>query len=244
MGLGKKRPGKKPFKSTKPGAPSDTKKDKAYDDEGFRGIVRIAGKDVSGHIPLRRALLQVRGMGHTLSAAMAAAIHQNLGIAPSFKVGKLTDDQIEKIDAVLHSASKYNLPKYIFNRCSDTTEGTSSHLIMNDLLFAWKQDIEKEKKLYTWKGYRHAYGQKVRGQRTRNTGRTGMAVGVLRKAVLAAQKAAKEEEKPGGRAAAAAKPGEKPAAGAPKAEEKPVAKSAGKPAAKPAAKPAGKKPAK
>ena len=94
---------------------------------------------------------------------------------------------------------------------------------MNDLIFENTQDIEREKKAYTWKGFRHSYGQKVRGQKTRNTGRTGMAVGVLRKAIVAAQGGA-----PAGAAAA-------PAAGA-----KPAASGAPKPAAPaaPAAKPA------
>lgn len=64
---------------------------------------------------------------------------------------------------------------------------------MNDLAFAQRQDIEREKKLYTWKGYRHAYGKKVRGQRTRNTGRKGMALGVLRKTILGAAQAQKAQ---------------------------------------------------
>jgi small subunit ribosomal protein S13 len=34
------------------------------------------------------------------------------------------------------------------------------------------------KEMNSWRGYRHAYGLKVRGQRTRSTGRKGKAVGV------------------------------------------------------------------
>lgn len=204
-------------------------------EEGFRGIVRIAGKDVQGKVPLARALLRVRGIGSTMGKAMAAVIHRELGIDPAAPMGRMTDEQVEKIDAILFHLSDYKLPTYLYNRAADPIEGTPKHAIMNDLLFAWKQDIEKEKKLYTWRGYRHGYGQKVRGQRTRNTGRTGMAVGVLRKAVIAAQKAATAPDARGG----AGKPGAAaPAAGAP-------APAAGaKPAAAPTAtaKPAAKKP--
>ena len=231
-GKSKKRPEKQDKPPEKKGPGGVRIKDEKRE-EGFRGIVRIAGKDVRGHIPLQRALGYVRGIGPTLQQAIATTIHRELDIEPSMPVGKLKEEQVEKIDQVLFNISNHGIPSYLFNRQHDVVAGDSKHLIMNDLLFSWKQDIEREKKLYTWKGYRHAYGQKVRGQRTRNTGRTGMAVGVLRKAVLAAQKAAAAPE---GRAP---KPGEeaKPAGGAaPKVEAKPAAKGEPKAAPKPAAK--------
>jgi small subunit ribosomal protein S13 len=183
-----------------------------------------------------------------MSRAIANILQNELHIDPSIQVGKLTEDQVEKIDKILFDISKYALPSYLFNRRSDSVDGSSKHLIMSDLLFSFKQDVEKEKKLYTWKGYRHAYGQKVRGQRTRNTGRTGMAVGVLRKAVLAAQKAAVAAEakpgRPGAPAGGAAAPAGSPAAPAAGKAPAPAAKAekaAPKAAEKPAGKPAEKK---
>jgi len=83
----------------------------------------------------------------------------------------------------------------MLNRNGDMNTGENKHIIMNDLIFAVTQDVDREKKMYSWKGYRHAYGQKVRGQRTKNTGRSGMAVGVLRKSVIAAQGGAKPAAK-------------------------------------------------
>jgi len=199
------------------------KKAPVSEKENFRGIVRIAGKDVRGEVPLRRALARVKGIGTTLAVAASATLHQELSIDPNMKVGELTDEQIENIDKILQNLNNYKIPPYLFNRRSDFMSGSNRHIIMNDLIFENTQDVEREKKSYTWKGYRHAYSQKVRGQRTRNTGRTGMAVGVLRKAVLAAQAAAKAPAGAGGPAAAAA-----PAAGAApavaaKAEKKPAA---------------------
>jgi len=43
-----------------------------------------------------------------------------------------------------------------------------------------RNDIEREKTTGSWRGYRHMYGLKVRGQRTRCTGRKGGAVGVAK----------------------------------------------------------------
>jgi small subunit ribosomal protein S13 len=214
----KKAPVKKPVKEEK---------------ENFRGIVRIAGKDVKGEISMRRALCSVRGIGQTLAVATSAVLQKELSIDPKTRVGELSEEQIEQVDKILHALQDHGVPQYLMNRRSDFNTGNSKHVIMNDLLFETTQDLERDKKVYSWRGYRHTYGQKVRGQRTRNTGRTGMAVGVLRKAIIAAQ----------GGAAAGAKPGAvgAPAAAAPAAGGKPAVPAAKPAAAKPAAKPAEKK---
>lgn len=195
-----KKETKKREKKSKP-AQKPTKKKPVEEKEGFRGIVRIAGKDMKGEIHLRRALLRVRGISHSLSVSACAALQSELGIAPNTKVGELTDDQIEKIDKILFTLQDHKLPQFLLNRRTDFDSGKNKHVIMNDLIFSLTQDIEKEKKSYTWRGYRHAYGQKVRGQKTRNTGRQGMAVGVLRKAIIAQQKGkaggAKKDDKGG-----------------------------------------------
>lgn len=155
-----------------------------------KGIKRLAGKDVSGDYPLPKALLRVRGIGKSLNRAVAKLVSAKLGVPYNIPVGDLSDEQFESVDKILNSLHQHGLPEFMLNRRKDYREGTTKHVIMNDLIFANKQDVEKERNIYTWKGYRFAYGQKARGQRTRNTGRVGMTVGVLRKAVLAQAKAA------------------------------------------------------
>lgn len=210
--MAKKPPEKKPAKK------QPVKEEK----ESFRGIVRIAGKDVKGQVHLRRALTAVRGISHTLAVAASTVLEKELSIAPDTRVGDLSEEQIEKIDSVLNSLQDHGVPAFLLNRRVDFNSGNDRHVIMNDLLFETTQDLDREKKAYSWKGFRHTYGQKVRGQRTRNTGRTGMAVGVLRKAIIAAQ----------GGAAAGAKPGAPAAGAAPAAKATPAAKTAAKPAEK------------
>lgn len=205
---------KKKAPAPKKAAPKQAKPQKEQK-EGFRGIVRIAGKDVKGEVKLVRALSRVRGIGQTLAVASARAIKKELSIDPMGQVGDLSEADIEKIDAVLHNLQDHEVPAYMLNRRGDFNTGTNKHVIMNDLIFEVTQDIDREKKMYSWKGYRHTYGQKVRGQNTRNTGRSGMAVGVLRKAIIAAQgggagKAAGQKSGGGGKPAAKAeKPAEK-----------------------------------
>jgi small subunit ribosomal protein S13 len=210
------------------------KKPQTEEKETFRGIVRIAGKDVKGQVTLLRSLDAVRGIGHTIAAAAARVIQKELSLEPTMRVGDLTEEQVENIDKILYTLHEHKeVPKFLLNRRSDFLTGTDRHIIMNDLIFENTQDVEREKKMYTWIGYRHTYGQKVRGQRTRNTGRTGMAVGVLRKAIIAAQGGAVAGAKPGGAgapAAAAAPAAAKSPAAAAKAAAAP-AKTTAKPAA-------------
>jgi small subunit ribosomal protein S13 len=180
---------KKAPKKEEKKAPPKKAKPKPAEKPGkeLRGIVRIAGKDVKGEISLRRALIYVTGIGHTMANVASSVIKRELSIDPDAPVGEYSDAQIEKIDNILFNLQDHKLPTFLLNRNKDFMGGKNRHVIMNDLVFEVTQDVEREKKLYTWKGYRHAYGQKVRGQRTKNTGRSGMAVGVLRKSVLAAQ---------------------------------------------------------
>jgi len=73
------------------------------------------------------------------------------------------------------------------------------HLVTSDLIFYVRNDIEREKKIKSWRGVRHSLGLKVRGQRTRTTGRTGVTVGVRRsKAAQAAQQQQKAQASSGG----------------------------------------------
>ena len=90
------------------------------------------------------------------------------------------------------------------------------HLLTSDIPFTLRNDIERERVTVSWRGYRHLSGLKVRGQRTRTSGRRGGAVGVAK----------------GGLAA----PVKKGNAGAPAADAAaPAADAAAAPAATPAA---------
>ncbi len=186
MGKTGKKPKKKDAsKKVKSKKVKDKKINKKDDVEtkskSLRGIVRIAGKDLKGELKLNRALLYVRGISHSLRNVIAKLISKKLGIPYNVQIGSLTDEQIESIDNILMNLSDKDLPAFLLNRRKDMATGENVHVIMNELAFAIRQDIEFKKKTRTWQGYRHMRGKKVRGQRTKNTGRRGLAVGVVRK---------------------------------------------------------------
>src|SRR5205823_3428254 len=71
---------------------------------------------------------------------------------------------------------------------------TDLHAVGADVEIRRRDDINRMKMIRSYKGVRHETGQKVRGQRTRSNGRTGLTVGVTKKAALAAAQAKKAEE--------------------------------------------------
>ena len=62
--------------------------------------------------------------------------------------------------------------------------GDDLHMIASDLDLRNRDDIELMRETRSWKGERHSRGLKVRGQRTKTTGRTGRSVGVSKKRVM------------------------------------------------------------
>jgi len=151
------------------------------DDENMRGIVRISGKDVEGHLPIKKAMYAIKGVGRRYAFICAEIAHQKLGIDPEHQVGLLTDKQLEELEQIIVNPKEHNIPVYMMNRRKNYLTGEDEHLITNELGFAIKTDVEKEMKTKSWRGISHMYRKKVRGQRTKSTGRKGSTMGVSRK---------------------------------------------------------------
>ena len=86
------------------------------------------------------------------------------------------------------------IPPWMVNRPHDWETGVDLHLYSSDVDLRLRDDINRMKMIRCYRGIRHEQGQKVRGQRTRSNGRTGLTVGVIKKTAIAAAKAAKKEE--------------------------------------------------
>lgn len=123
------------------------------------------------------AISQIKGIGINL----AYSIVRIANIDPDTRVGFLSDADIKRLENVIRNPKKYGVPTWMLNRRKDLETGEDLHLIGSDLVLRVKMDIDLMKKIKCWKGVRHALGLKVRGQRTRTTGRTGQTVGVTRR---------------------------------------------------------------
>jgi len=156
----------------------------------FRHIVRVKGTDLDGSKRLLYGLTKIKGVG----VSLANAIVKTAGFRPDIRLGELTETETAKVEDIISNPTKYNIPAHLLNRRKDQSTGQNLHLVTSDLTLRTRMDIDHMKNLKTWKGIRHSLGLKVRGQRTRTTGRKGKAVGVKKKAVITA---AREKEKRG-----------------------------------------------
>ena len=147
----------------------------------FRHIVRILGTDSAGTLKVSYAVKSIKGV----SLSLSNAILKKAGINPETRAGFLTEADINKIEDIIKDLSKHGLPSWLMNRRKDATTGKDLHMITADLALRTKTDIDEMKEIRSWRGYRHAYGLKVRGQRTKTTGRAGKALGVKKKALMA-----------------------------------------------------------
>lgn len=140
----------------------------------YKHILRIAGKDIEGGKKLIVALSEIKGVGYNF----AQVLIQSLNINPNMRVGFLTENDIHEIEQGISNPARAGIPQWYLNRRKNMDDGSNNHIITSDLDFAASNDIEREKLVMSWRGYRHMFGLRVRGQCTRTTGRRGGAVGV------------------------------------------------------------------
>lgn len=160
----------------------------AQEKADFKYIVRIANTDLDGKHKVGVALSHVKGVG----ARTAGIVADVVGVPRTEKIGNLDDAQVEKLESVV-SGLGGQLPAWLKNHRNDLDSGEDLHLYGTDLETKLRDDLNRLKKIRSYKGVRHDDGQKVRGQRSRSNGRTGLTVGVQRKAILQAQAPKKEE---------------------------------------------------
>ncbi len=146
------------------------------DDSDFKYIIRIANSDVSGEERLANALTSIRGIGPRISNAIV----QKLKLNPNKLAGKLDDKNVVDIENAIMNLNDY-VPDWLLNRQKDYDTGEDIHPVSVELKMTHDEDLNRMKKVKSYKGIRHASGHKVRGQRTYSNGRKGLALGVSRK---------------------------------------------------------------
>ena len=148
----------------------------AYLSGQYENLIRILGNDIPGEKKTLIGMTQIRGIGYMF----ANSILQILKINPDSRIGTLSSDQVSLIEKMIQDPKSQNFPIWFLNRQKDIETGDDLHLLTSDIAFNLRNDVEREKGVFSWRGYRHMYGLKVRGQRTRCTGRKGGAVGVAK----------------------------------------------------------------
>ena len=151
------------------------KKDNIEADE-IKHIVRVANTDLDGKKSVQYSLTGIKG----INRRSARIISDLSGVDPTATIGYLDDEQIEAMRKTVDNIESI-LPTWMLNRRKDPLTGNDQHIFGTDVLLVKREDLNTLKKTRSYKGIRHERGHKVRGQRTRSTGRRGLSVGVKRK---------------------------------------------------------------
>ena len=163
------------------------------EDEDLRYFVRIGQTDLDGTKSVERSLTEMNGIGHRTARIIA----EEADVDRRATFGALDEDDI---DAVVDLVEAYadQVPDWMVNRPVDFYTGEATHETGNDLGLSRQHDINRMKKIESYRGVRHRSGQKVRGQRTKSTGRTEGTIGVnveeIKEEKAAEEAAAAEEE--------------------------------------------------
>ena len=179
------KPGEKKKKEKKIEKKSEEPKIKAI------SLVRVLSTDIPGDSAIYAGLTYIKGVSWAISNAACTI----LGIDKRKKMISLSPEEIEKISLFIKSPK---IPEWLMNRRKDIETGVSKHLVTAELDLSREFDIRRMKKIKSYKGWRHALGQPVRGQRTRSHFRKGAAIGVAKGQARQAAKAAetgKEKKK-------------------------------------------------
>ena len=149
-------------------------------DSSLRHIVRICRTDLDGSLPIAHALTSIKGIGFSLASAVCTVAK----VPKVSTLGLLPQSDIDKIDVIISDPVHHGVPSWLLNRRKDFESGDDKHLVGSDLSYRNENDIKFLRKIRTNKGFRHAVGLPVRGQRTRSNFRRnkGKAVGVKKTA--------------------------------------------------------------
>jgi small subunit ribosomal protein S13 len=145
-------------------------------EDDIKYFVRIGTTDLDGTKSVRIALTGIKGVGRHTSSVISRMAKVN----EYSTLGRLDEDGVNRLRAAIDQYST-KVPAWMTNRPKDVYTGESRHLLGVDVTMARDDDVNMMRKIRCYKGIRHETGQKVRGQRTKSTGRTGATVGVKKK---------------------------------------------------------------
>src|SRR3989442_238109 len=153
---------KKDEEKEEPKAPRAPKKLEGVK-EDFRYIVRMANSDLDGTRSVGIALTAIPGVG----SRVAEAVADLAGVSRSERLGNLSEEQTDKIEATLGNLGEL-FPPWMVNRPKDWESGLDLHLVGSEDGVRLRDDINLMKVVRRNKAERHEQAQKDRGQRTRS----------------------------------------------------------------------------
>ncbi len=173
---------KKETKNKKTGSKKPVMVKKKNIGENARYIVRIANKDIDGTKKIKIALTELKGIGTRISEMMAKAFEKETGIKKEEYLGKIPEEKDKILEDIVLNPKKYGVPEWALNRKKDWETGETKHLVMGELQFTKRTDLQRLSETKSYRGLRLAWNLPVRGQRNKSTHRgKGGTIGVRKK---------------------------------------------------------------
>merc|ERR1712100_338780 len=140
-------------------------------ESNFQHILRVLNTNLDGKVKVMFALTSIKGVGRRFSniACKKAEVDLNK------RAGELTAEEVERLVTIVQNPRQFKVPDWMLNRKKDTKDGKFSQCVSNTLDMKLREDLERLKKIRAHRGLR------LRGQRTKTTGRKGRTVGVSKK---------------------------------------------------------------
>jgi small subunit ribosomal protein S13 len=106
---------------------------------------------IDGNAKVEHGLTQIRGIGKRLAQAIVKIAEIN----PHSRIGALPEKDINRLEEIILSPVENGVPSWMVNRKKDLRTGENIHLIGNKLELEVKKDIDRMKKIKSYKGVRH-----------------------------------------------------------------------------------------
>ena len=143
----------------------------------FRDLLRMFNTNVDGKYCLSIALTQIKGIGRRFAKACC----QKAGLNPLMRAGEISEKDEENLIKIISEPVKNGLPLWMINHRKEQETGLDVHINSNMFSQQWRIELERLRRAKANRGIRHNNNIKVRGQRTKCTGRRQGVVGVQRK---------------------------------------------------------------
>ncbi len=150
--------------------------------ESERRIIRIADTDIDGSIELRNALKLITGIGFSFTNAVIKV----LGVEGDKRLQDLNNEELDKLKTIMKNPHSNGIPEWMYNWRKDESNSLDVHSIGNELKAKHTLHIQKIKTSRSYRGYRHSFNYKLRGQKVKSRGanfrgRIGTTIGVTKK---------------------------------------------------------------
>ncbi|KAH0575177.1 Ribosomal protein S18 [Spironucleus salmonicida] len=143
----------------------------------YRDLLRIFNTNVDGKRKLEISLTKILGIGRRFGRVCL----EKASIDPFKRGGEMTLKEEEELLKIFQDPVAHGIPVWMINKRKEVITGKDIHITSSQFSQQTRTELEGMRRNKCNRGLRHAAGIKVRGQRTKCTGRRAGVVGVQRK---------------------------------------------------------------